>query len=83
MLRQVHDDVVNVETFCQPDDLLLRSIRVSIFEILHDCAVEEIGILGDERYVVSEGKIQIFDVLTVNENLSLLSIVQPVNKVED
>lgn len=42
-----------------------------VLKIFENCAIEQIRVLGDKGDVFAEGKLQIFDVVLVNEYLSL------------
>jgi len=71
------------ESLSQLYNLLIRTIDIAKFKILHNCAIEKIGTLWDKRNMVSETKLQIFKIETVDHNLSLVGIIQSKNKIED
>ena len=64
-----HDSVVDLTLFRHFNDLLHRSIRVSVFKVKKDGIVEKNSVLWDDTYVLTEAlNFQPFQVLPINSN---------------
>lgn len=45
---------MEMQSGSQGENSIIITVRSTIFKIFHDSSIEEIGGLGDKRYVVSE-----------------------------
>ena len=51
----------------------------SKFKIFNDCAMEEVGILRDKRYLVAEVEVDFLEIDIIDQYLPLIGIIQPKN----
>ena len=61
----------------------LSRLEIAILQVLLNCVIEENSILGNDDDVFSEGiKGVILDILTINQHLAALRIVNPEEKMQ-
>ena len=82
-VRHVHNTVVNAALPGNLFQLFLGRLRISISQVAFYCIVEENAVLGHDDNVLAERlKGQSFDILPVDEHLSLDWVVDPKKQVQ-
>ena len=83
-LRQTSDETVRVRKSCRCIDLLVRSIKLAVADILHDCIRKEVSILQNDTERSAE--VRLFDLIYVDRiiaDLTVLNIIEAIDQVGD
>ncbi len=64
--------------------LIVRRVKLGVEQIVFNCAVEEVGILRDDAYMLpQEGEVERAQIIGIKENAPARDIVKPRYQVND
>ena len=83
-LRQTSDETVRIRKSCRCVDFLVRSIKLTIADILHDGVSKEVSILQNDTERSAE--VRLFDLIDVDRiiaDLTVLNIIKSIDQIGD